>query len=304
MDYKVLIIGLGSIARKHIASLQKMDDSFEIYALRSSQKSIHVDGVTDLYTWEETTLIHFDFVIISNPTSEHKHALEMADNWGVPLFIEKPLYHKLDIKDVVDKIKAKGTLTYIACNLRFLPCIQYVKQYLEDNLIRVNEVNAYCGSYLPDWRPGEDYRKNYSAIPELGGGVHIDLIHEIDYIYWLFGNPNKINKVFTNKSSLKIKAIDYANYCLEYSGFNANVVLNYYRKDNKRSLEIISEQGTFNVNLLTDTVTINGEEIFNSSERIIDTYTRQMAYFLSCIKGEHCSFNNIEEAYHVLQICL
>ncbi|HOU67667.1 MAG: Gfo/Idh/MocA family oxidoreductase [Paludibacteraceae bacterium] len=301
---KVLIIGLGSIAKKHIASLQKIEGIFEIYALRSSRTSKPYDGVTDLFDIDEVMAMSFDFAIISNPTAEHKSALELVADMNIPLFIEKPLYHTLDIKDIVEKIVRKGTLTYIACNLRFLPCIQFIKQYLSDNHIRVNEVNSYCGSYLPTWRPEQDYRKVYSSIPELGGGVHIDLIHEIDYLYWLFDKPKTVNKVFSHKSSLKIDAVDYANYCLEYDTFNVSLVLNYFRKDSKRSLEIVAEEGTFNVDLLTDSVTKGGELIFQSEERIIDTYPKQMAYFVSCMKGEKKSLNTIQEAYRVLLICL
>lgn len=301
---KVLIIGLGSIAKKHIAAMRNISDDFEIYALRSSQNSRHVYGVVDLYSWHEVISIPLDFAVISNPTAEHKHALEMIVDLGIPLFIEKPLYHNLDIKNIVDMISSKGILTYVACNLRFLPCIQFIKQYLANNTIRVNEVNAYCGSYLPNWRPEEDFHDIYSVKPELGGGVHLDLIHEIDYVYWLFEKPIKVNKVFSNKSSLNITAIDYANYCLEYEKFNANIVLNYFRKDSKRTLEIVSEQGTFDVNLLTDTILLNGKEVFRSNEHIIDTYPKQMAYFISCMKEKQNSFNTIQEAYNVLQICL
>lgn len=301
---KVLIIGLGSIAKKHIASLQKLEGNFEIYALRSSRKSKPYDGIIDLFDLDELKSIPFDFVIISNPTAEHKSSLEMVSDMNVPIFIEKPLYHTLEIRDVVEKIVEKGTLTYIACNLRFLPCIQFIKNYLTLNHLRVNEVNAYCGSYLPLWRPGQDYRQVYSSLPELGGGVHIDLIHEMDYIYWLFDNPRKVNKVFSHKSSLGIEAIDYANYCLEYEGFNVSVILNYFRKDSKRSLEIVSDEGTFNVDLLNDTVIKDGQLIFQSDERIIDTYPKQMAYFVKCLNGDNMSFNTISEAYQVLQICL
>jgi len=110
--------------------------------------------------------------------------------------------------------------------------------------------------------------------------------------------------VFSHKSSLKIDAVDYANYCLEYDTFNVSLVLNYFRKDSKRSLEIVAEEGTFNVDLLTDSVTKGGELIFQSEERIIDTYPKQMAYFVSCMKGEKKSLNTIQEAYRVLLICL
>ena len=142
----------------------------------------------------------------------------------------------------MDLITNKGIKSYVACNLRFLDCISFIKDNLPQLLNKkLNEVNVYCGSYLPDWRPNADFRAAYSAKAELGGGVHLDLIHELDYVYWLLGIPKQVNRTFKSQSSLSIGSIDYANYILDYNGFCANVVLNYYRRDSKRTLELVFE---------------------------------------------------------------
>ena len=231
----ILIVGLGSVAQKHINSIRELDLTSSIYALRSSKKSQKQDNVIDFYSIEEAASIRFDFAIISNPTSEHKNSIFKLLDLMCPLFIEKPLYHTIDIDDILIRVRETGILTYIACNLRFLDCIKYVKNNVKNsNIGRLNEVNAYCGSYLPEWRIS-DYKKSYSANPSLGGGVHIDLIHEIDYLYWIFGIPFNVRGIFKSKSSLKIQSIDYANYCLDYDDFCANIILNYYRRDYKRT---------------------------------------------------------------------
>jgi predicted dehydrogenase len=301
---KVLIVGLGSIARKHIDGLQSVEPEITIYALRSSRTSQHIANVIDLYSFTDVEKIDFDFVIISNLTSEHKNSIEQLRNLGIPLFIEKPLYHSLAIENLVLSVERQHIITYVACNLRFLDSLRFIKQHIEKENVRINEVNVYCGSYLPEWRKGIDYKKNYSVIPELGGGVHIDLIHEIDYLYWLFGIPPKTTKSFSNVSSLDIRSFDYANYCLRYLQFNASVVLNYYRKDAKRTLEIVSENETINVDLLTNTVSVNNRVVFQSHKRIADTYIEQMNYFIDCVKEKRNTFNTIRDAYNVLQICL
>lgn len=301
----VLIIGLGSIARKHVFALRQIDEEFQIYALRSELGSSPVDGVTNIYSLNELTGINVDFVIISNPTSAHIPAIHTALSFYCPLFIEKPLYHTLEIEETLNRIKELGIVTYVACNLRFLKCLDFVKMELEKRSRRINEVNVYCGSYLPEWRPKIDFRNIYSANADLGGGVHIDLIHELDYLYWFFGMPEAVHALRKSRSTLCIHACDYANYTLDYSTFCANVVLNYYRRDPKRTLELVFENETWTVDLRTNIV-VSGERIlFNSSQTILDTYTDQLGYFIQLIKNKkNNSFNSINDAYNVLKICL
>lgn len=301
---RVLIVGLGSIAQKHIHSIKKIDHNTEFYALRSSASSAVVEGVVSLYRIDEIGKYKFDFAIISNPTSEHQKTIEELLNFEIPLFIEKPLYHTVEIESTVTKLLKRGVYTYVACNLRFLDSIKFIKKELELKNRRVNEVNSYCGSYLPSWRKGVDYKENYSSIPELGGGVHIDLIHEIDYLFWLFGEPMDVRKTFRNSSTLNIRSVDYANYLLIYDYFCANVVLNYFRPDSKRQLEIVFEDETWTVDLLQNRITSSlGHLIFESEQSIADTYYCQMRNFLQNV-SEHVTFNDINEAYKVLKICL
>jgi predicted dehydrogenase len=299
----VLFVGLGSIAIKHINAIRQINKDIIIYALRSSINSEEKEGVTSLYTLDEARNIKFDFAVISNPTSEHKKTIEKLLVLKCPLFIEKPVSNTVDMQDIIAEIKRLDILTYIACNLRFLDSLRYVKDEVSKKQKRINEVNVYCGSYLPEWRPNADFRTSYSAQKELGGGVQFDLIHEIDYIYWLFGKPEKITKNFRNASSLQIDAVDYGNYCLEYQNFCVGIILNYYRRDYKRTMEILFEDSTWLVDLKQNKVVMGETEIFKSSQQINDTYLEQMKYFLQIIqKGGKSSLNSIDEAVEVLKI--
>lgn len=303
---KALVIGLGSIARKHIAALRMLDPDVEIVALRSNPSSPEEEGVKNVYTLAEAVEEKPDFVIVSTPTACHGDTIETALAIGVPLFIEKPLIHTLpEAEKIACRIEKSGNLNYVACNLRFLECLRFLRERLSDRDMRVNEVNSYCGSWLPGWRPGVDFLTVYSARPELGGGVHIDLIHEIDTLYWLFGTPSAVVRTFRNSSSLGIEAVDYANYCMSYPGFCASVVLNYYRRDYRRTLEIVCEDSTLMVDLARNMVLENGNVIFESSRTIADTYISQMEYFLQLIKsGSTTSFNTVADAVATLRMAL
>lgn len=301
----ILIIGLGSIAKKHIDAIYQLNKSVRIYALRSNPNSkSEIKGVIDIYDLSEINIFEIDFVLISNPTAEHFLTIKQISDYNKSLFIEKPLFSEIseETEILVNEIERRQISTYVACNLRFLESLKELKKLLKDK--RINEVNVYCGSYLPDWRPGMDFRKVYSANIEMGGGVHIDLIHELDYVYWLFGNPNETNSFFSNNSSLDISAYDYANYLWVYEGFSASIILNYYRTEKKRSIEVVTDAGIYLVDLLKNSIELNNKCIFVSEQKIADTYYDQMEFFVENILRDKEKFNTIGEANTVLKLCM
>ncbi|WP_010182302.1 Gfo/Idh/MocA family protein [Aquimarina agarilytica] len=298
---KVLIIGLGSIAKKHIAALGQISSEVEIYALRRSIIEEEND-IKHIYSFEEIEEVKPDFIIVSNPTNIHYQTLKRIYGFNLPLFIEKPLFNLIGKNESeLVEIISKNNSTYIACNLRFHKGLVKMRSLLEDKCIE--EVNVYCGSYLPDWRPTINFRESYSANAEKGGGVHIDLIHELDYLYWFFGEPLEVNKTFKSDSSLNITAIDYANYLFSFNDFCANIVLNYYRRDAKRTFEIVTNKETYLLDLLNNIIYVNGEKMFDFEQTVQEMYDFQMNFFIEKILiGE--KFNDIKEGYKVLELCL
>jgi predicted dehydrogenase len=302
----ILVVGLGSIGRKHIDAIQALQIDAKIYALRSNQNSITEDKIENIFSLEHFD-VPIDFAIISNPTNLHYKYIKILAEKQIPLFIEKPALHSLENSDKLIKlVESKNTITYVACNLRFHPCLLFLKNYLKTKQTRINEVNVYCGSYLPDWRPGKDFRKIYSANANMGGGVHLDLFHELDYTTWLFGFPNKVNSIKRNVSTLDIDAVDYANYNLEYNDFTANIVLNYYRNKTKRTIEIVSENQILLLNLINNTV-IDEEDnvLFKLTNFVINqTYKDQISYFINCLGLNQHPMNSLKESIEVLKIVL
>ena len=299
----ILIIGLGSIAEKHIQAIRNLQVDAKLFALRSNTNSNSVSGIVNVFSFDELT-VDIDVVIISNPTSEHYRTIKGVLKLDARLFIEKPVFDSLKgIEYLAEVIKDKNINTYIACNLRFHPVVSYLKNYLEREKRRTNEVNIYCGSYLPEWRPNIDYKTNYSAIKELGGGVHLDLIHELDYVYWFFGKPEEIVSIKRSVSNLEISSSDFASYSLLYENFCVNIVLNYYRRDPKRTIEFVFEDKTLEADLIKSTVLdlTNNTVVFKADYQPQLWYDKQMEYFLFN-KGE--MMNSIADAIEVLKICL
>jgi predicted dehydrogenase len=299
----IVIVGLGSIAWKHISALRQIDPRVNLLALRSSNPSDNHEGITNIYTWDDVPE-NVDFTIISNPTKNHAETIISSAKVGKPLFIEKPVLDSLeDAEKINQMIKAEEIVTYTACNLRFHPAIQYLRDEIKMKLPL--ELNLYCGSFLPDWRPGTDYRENYSANKEMGGGVHLDLVHEIDYCRYLLGDPIYHSSYIRKKSKLEISSPDIAHYALEFENTSAFITLNYYRKDAKREVVCVWDDKTWTVDLLNNSITdIKNGEIYSEAFDIKSTYLNQMKYFISCLENDEVPMNSFGEAIKTLKIAI
>lgn len=303
---KVLIVGLGSIAKKHIEALRTLQSKCEIYALRSSLAANTEEGIENIYDLDEAKM-GFDFAIISNPTYLHYDTIKCLAQKKIPLFIEKPALHSLEnVTELIGLVEHNKVVNYVACNLRFHPCIVFLKESLINNSNKINEINVYCGSYLPEWRSGVDFKTVYSTNANKGGGVHLDLFHELDYTTWLFGMPNKTTSILRSVSSLEIDAIDYANYTLEYNTFAANILLNYYRRKAKRVIEIVFDNETLIIDLINNCIKDdNGKIIFVADNFVLkDTYVAQLSYFTTLLATKQNPFNSLRESIDVLKIVL
>jgi len=304
---KILIIGYGSIAKKHVVALKKINQAFEIFALRTSEDAENEPGITNVFTYQAAEELDVTFVIISNPTASHFATISHIKTWNKPLFIEKPIFNSLIGAEGIRKYLTHNNIfNYTACNLRFLDCLVFIKNYLKDKVSRINEVNIYSGSYLPDWRPDSDYKKSYSANENMGGGVHLDLIHEIDYVYWMFGKPLENYKVHSSNSSIGINSIDYSNNIFLYKNFSCSIILNYYRRVPKREFEVLLENDIIKIDLLQNRiVNSKGDILFESKQSIVDTYLEQMKYFITNFHLKpNRSINDINDAIEVLKLCL
>lgn len=300
---KVLFIGFGSIARKHVIALKKLVPEVKIYALRRERKSSFEKDVTNIFGWDNIPK-DIDFILITNPTSEHGTTLKKAIAFNKPIFLEKPPLHELsNSEELVALVRDTQSLIYTAFNMRFHPLIMWCKDQI--NTQDVLEVSAYCGSYLPGWRPTANYTMSYSAIAQLGGGVHLDLIHELDYLTYLFGAPQSVQSNFRKVSDLKIDSIDSASYWLNFNSFTASVRLNYFRKDAKRILEIVEKNRTLLVDLIQfRVVNQNGEVLFSAEKDIQESYNQQMAFFLQVVEKKSILMNDFESSIKTLKICL
>lgn len=301
---KVVFFGLGSIGSR-LARLVRDNFSHKLFAFRSTRNNPNDLGVNEIYELEEIERLSPDIAFITNPTSLHMETAIQSASMGMHLFIEKPLCNSLDKWDSLEKtVQEKQVLTYVACNLRFDPIIQYLKRNL--SLDRIFYSRIICSSYLPEWRPNQDYKESYSAKANHGGGVILDLIHEPDYCHWLFGNITKIKGNAGKCSKLAIEAEDYADMTLYHSlGFLSDIHLDYFGRKPQRKMEIFGDNLYIEADLIKRTVTTLTEEgrdvqRFDPIHRDY-MYEQELKYFFQCLNDHEDPMNNIEEHITVLK---
>lgn len=240
---KALIIGFGSIGKKHFEAIKDIYD-VEFVTTQILQGKITYPNLSDV------NLGDFDLFIISNPTSKHYQTLKFIDEnvKNKIILVEKPLFQKPYNLITNNKI-------FVAYLLRFHPVITNLKEILQGK--RAYFARVVCNSYLPNWRAGVDYRQNYSAKIELGGGVLLDLSHEIDYARWLFGEFEIINSLNSKISELEISSDDLAIFTAKtQSGAILTFDLNYFSKKPTREIKIDYEKGTIFADMVSGKIEI------------------------------------------------
>lgn len=307
--YKIAFVGLGSIATRHLknvaAFLSNRGDTYRVDLYRSQMRPLPEElqslvSEVYLYADEIPAERQYDVVFVTNSTSMHYETLEKFCKNTKSFFIEKPVFDSTSV-DVAIFGKLDGIMSYVACPLRYNAVLQYVRENV--NPQDVIAARAISSSYLPDWRPGQDYRKTYSAHRDLGGGVGIDLIHEWDYLTWLFGFPQECQSIQSKISDLEIDSDDIAIYIAKKGNMTIELHLDYFGRSTVRTLDLFTKEDTIHCDLIAGTVDYlrNGENKTFENERNA-FQMREIAHFFDIIDCKTNNDSTPEHAYNVLKL--
>jgi predicted dehydrogenase len=280
-----LVVGFGSIARRHIESLRALAEDAEIVVFRPGHNSAE-DGLKFVTDLEAALAARPALAVIASPSASHMESLLPLLEAGIPCYVEKPPVASLAD---IERLRALRSLpvTLTGCNLRFLPSLWRLREELRAGAIGTPvRASLQAGQWLPDWRPNTDYRKSYSASRSRGGGVILDLIHEIDAARWLFGDFDDVHAVWGKSSRLEIDSEDSAAILLGPRPAVA-IGLDYVARPPIRRYEIFGDEGTLTWDLPARRLTL-GSEVLDADPAHFDvaaTYRAAMQEFLSAVYG-------------------
>lgn len=293
------VVGCGSIGERHIRNLKSFFPIVDkIFAYDISQERLRLMreryGVEAVNSIDEVlSKKSVDAALVCTPPNSHvPMAMKFVEN-NLHVFVEKPLSNQMkDVDKLLRKAEKKKLNIMVGYNLRFHPGIRLVKKLVDEKQVgKILSAIVEAGQYLPDWRPWQDYRKSYTAIEKMGGGVILDGSHEIDYIRWLLGDVKELSCFAGKISSLEVETEDTAEIILRFkSGAIAGIHLDFVQRGYARSCKLIGEEGNILWSYPEKTVKVYLAEGSLKTFRFDDfepnqMYVKEMEHFINCVQG-------------------
>ena len=294
---KVLIVGYGSIGKRHHEVLLSLEEDISSIDIVTKQT---LPNQTSFVSLENVEDIHiYDYFIIASETVKHYEQLKYICSKvsSKKILVEKPLFDK-KYTDFICKNQI-----FTAYNLRFHPILQELKVLLENE--KTYYVNVMAGQYLPTWRTEHDYTKSYSADKSKGGGVLRDLSHELDYIHWLFGEFSIIKAINSKISNLEISSDDiFTALAQTQKGAIINVTMDYISKAPLRKMLIHTENKTFSADFILNTLEYYGKEGRNITIDLptIDRNYTYLNMHHSIIQNDTSSISGLHDGLYIVKI--
>ena len=312
---RVLVIGVGAIGTRHIRNLLSLGTKVSAYCYRtfraqdlSREFNIHVYNCL-----EQALDSDQDAVLICNRTDQHITVALAAAARGLHLFIEKPLSHSMEgVERLFMLVRERQLVVEVGCMMRFHPNLLWIRNAIREGFIgQVYFARAVVGQYLPDWRPDQDYRLSYSARHDQGGGVVLDLVHELDYLTWWFGEVEDVAALLRHLSDLEISSEDTAQILLSFrSGVMAEVHMDYLRPNFYRFAEVVGSRGMLTWNSGAGTVTLKRKREEVVVHKIPSKFERNsmfvdhMRHFVKRLSDPKEAAVSLAESIHVQRVAL
>jgi predicted dehydrogenase len=316
---RALLVSLGSIGRRHLANLRRLDPDgqvtvWRLHAPDGERLPPGCDADRVVYALEDALAANPEIALISGPASTHVGVAQVLAQHGVHLFVEKPLSDCDEgTEALIQTCHQRGLALLVAYPFRFYGPLRMLREAIDAGRIgRLLSVRAEVGQYLPDWRPGEDYRRSVSARRELGGGAELELSHELDIATWLAGDVESVTAWCGRLSDLELDVEDAAEILLQFrSGAVGSVRVDMIQRAPTRTCRVVGSEGTLTWDGATHEVRLfsvgaGGWSVLHPSGDLDrnEMYLAELKHFLDCARGEAAAEVTGEHARRVLQIAL
>lgn len=304
----ICVIGLGSIGQRHLGNIH------------AAAKARGVEVATDVvepreldYLGEDARRLvrrrfatpagigRYDAIFVANPSQLHLDTLAETRDRADFFFVEKPVFTRALSGDALAPYSDEHRF-YVACPIRHTKVYGFLSEFVPQN--RVYCARAICSSYLPDWRPGTDYRRTYAA-QEGSGGVKLDLIHEFDYLFTLFGLPRESKLLDGKFSDLELKSSDGVSFVGKYPDMTLELHLDYYGRVPRREIELYTADDVVVCDFIGAEVRfLKSDRRISLAEERNEYCLREIGYFFDFALGGARNINSIPYANGIIGFVL
>jgi predicted dehydrogenase len=314
---RYLIVSLGSIGRRHLGNLRQLRPKADVGVLHlttmAHRRPMHDEGVHRFESLRQALEFAPCAAIVAGPASTHVPVARAIIEAGVHVLVEKPLSTSVEgCAKLIETARRLGRVLMTGYNLPFLPSLRLIKECLQRGDIgEVISVRAEVGQYLPDWRPHADYQTGVSAQRALGGGALLELSHELHYLYWLFGMPERVTARAGKYGDLLIDVEDLVELLLEFESPRrlVSVHLDFLQRAPHRACRFVGLAGTIVWDAVRDTVdefkAASGTWAAVPASHSPDgnqMYVDELQHFLDCIRDGSQPIVDGADGLNVLRI--
>lgn len=306
---RVAVVGRGSAAARTVRILRDIGISDILNVASRPLEGCEHNHVTTVHGVSQDTS---DWVFDCAPASTRLDHARIFSGNGLPTIFEKPIaVSSGEGRKVLDLYLQRGVPMKVGYNLRKLRAFDYVRSILRDGTLgAITSAEVSVGQYLPDWRPDRDYRSTVSAQSAFsGGGVLLELSHEINYAIGLWGTVRSVTGQTGFSSELEIDAEDRAEGTLSFgSGEGAQEVsieLDFLRRTPERWCHIVGRDGALRWNLLSNEVTVKsaqGSTVCHFDDSLSDTYVRDIQEMMDKVPTPRDFAESNSDALHTLGV--
>lgn len=307
----LLVIGAGSIGRRHARNLKNLGATIFLYDVNSEllYTTCKMEGYTPCTNYESfINERRPDAALVCTPNHLHIPIASQLVQYGIDIFIEKPLSNTLDgVQDLILAVGEKQCIAMVGFMLRFEPGLKLLKKRIQVENVAFAQIEF--GSHMPLWRKDVDYRTVYSANRAMGGGTILDDAHELDYACWLFGYPKKIVSSFGKFSSFDIDVEDTAMITFDYPDKLVSIHSDYLQRKYSRFCKICDREGHTIEWIFGNSLRFSehsGETTYSYADTfdVNQLYIDEMEYFIECIRKRIQPESDLENGYKIMKIAI
>lgn len=307
---RAIVIGLGSIGRRHARLLKEREDlSVELCEPSEAMLKLAYDEVGQLptyHSYDEALATRPYMLVVATPHQFHAEQTVRALEQNIHVLCEKPMSDNLaDARRMLAAAERSAGVLNIGFMMHFHPGMNRMRELVQSGALgQILQVQYKVGSYITL----VNSRSRYQAGME--GALLMDYAHQPDLLCWLLGQrPAGVyavarqagNLEFSSNPNLLVALFDYASPLL------VTLEINYVQMPQRQELEIIGDEAWASYDVQTGSLRI-GRRIENTEVEETMPVMRDELYraehqaFLEATEGKRAPASPASEAIVSMEI--